>query len=385
MQSDEPSCVPNADIERYIACLHATSDDAQPYVMLVRRGDRPAAMIIGRVENYALGLKVGYATLPCPRSKCLTVVYGGVLGRPDADLCSWLVGELIRQLRRREFDIVYFNHLRTDTPFYQAVRNTPGFLTRDHFPRIDGHWRMSVPEKIERFYSAHSRGHRHNLRSAMRKFDQDHPGTGRVVHYTSRSDVDDFLRAAAGISSKTYQSALGVGIVNDEHTRRQTRAAAARGWFRGHVLFAGDGPCAFQLGLHYGKTYYMVNIGYDPAYACYKPGMILFLRVLESLCADRSAETIDFYFGDAEYKHRYGTEHWPEAGIHIFALRPRPVFINTLRSSVGVVRAGLEYIVKKVASAVRMKRKWRRFLRARSAAGKAPARRPTDKARPVCR
>jgi hypothetical protein len=151
-------------------------------------------------------------------------------------------------------------------------------------------------------------------------------------------------------------------LVNDEKTRSQLSAAATKGWFRGHVLFSGDVPCAFQLALHYRRIYYMVSMGYNPALSSYKPGLILFLRVLEYLCSDSSIDMIDFYFGDAEYKKRYGTEYWSEAWIHMFALRPCPIFINTLRSSAAGVNAGLKYIISMFCSPDRIKRKWRHLL-----------------------
>ena len=110
----------------------------------------------------------------------------------------------------------------------------------------------------------------------------------------------------------------------------------------------------------------MVSIGYNPALSSYKPGLILFLNVLESLCADPSIDMIDFYFGDAEYKHRYGTEHWPEAWIHMFAPRPCPIFINALRSSAAGVNAGLKYIANMFCSADRIKHKWRHLLQAKN-------------------
>jgi hypothetical protein len=372
MQSSEPSPAPNADIDRYLSCLNTTGVAAKPHVILFERDCRPAAMVIGRLEKYQIKLKFGYLSLPCPSSGCLRVVYGGVLGRPDADLCSFMVDELIRQLQQRQFDIISFNHLKTGTPFYQAVQTMPGLLTRDHCPTINEHWRMVVPDKIEQFYSARSHGHRHNLRRAIKKFDEECYGKSKIINYSSKSDVDDFIKVAADISSKTYQNALGAGLVNDENTRCRLVEEAAKGWFRGHVLFSGDVPCAFQLALQYGRTYYMENIGYDPALSSYKPGLILFLKVLESLCAESSTDMIDFYFGDAEYKQRYGTEHWPEAWIHVFATRPCQVMINTMRSSTAGVNAGLKYAVNMLGSADRIKQKWRSLLQVKDKTAKSP-------------
>jgi hypothetical protein len=372
MQSDEPSPAPNADIDRYISCLNTTGVDARPHIILIEHNGGPAAMIIGRLEKYRVRLKFGYLSLPCPSSGCLRVVYGGVLGRPDNELCSLIVDALMNQLRQRQFDMISFNHLKTDTPFYQAVRKTPGFLTQDHWPTISEHWRMTVPDKIEQFYSARSRGHRHNLRRAIKKFEEECYGESRMIDYSSKSAVDDFVRAAAHISSKTYQNKLGAGLVNDEKTRSRLIDEAARGWFRGHILFSGDLPCAFQLGLQYGSTYYMVNIGYEPALNSYKPGLILFLKVLESLCDDPATDMIDFYFGDAEYKQRYGTEHWPEAWVHVFAPRLCPIMINAMRSSAAGVNAGLKYVVNMLGSADRIKQKWRRLLQAKDRTVKSP-------------
>ena len=366
MQNNEPSPTPNADIDRYLSCLNATSSFARPHIILIERNSRPVAMIIGRLEKYQIRLKFGYLSLPCPSSGCLRVVYGGILGRPDADLCSFMVGELMKQLKQHQFDVISFNHLKTDTPFYHAIRKVPGFLTQDHCPIINEHWRMNVPDKIEHFYSARSRGHRHNLRRAVKKFDEECYGKSKLVNYSSENDVDDFIKVASDISSKTYQNMLGAGLDNDEKTLDRLAAEATKGWFRGHILFSGDTPCAFQLALQYQRTYYMANIGYDPALSSYKPGLILFLKVLESLCADSSADTIDFYFGDAEYKQRYGTEHWPEAWVHVFAPRPCPIMINTMRSSAAGVNAGLKYVVNMFSSADRIKTKWRHLLQAKS-------------------
>lgn len=372
MQNKEPSPAPNADIDRYLSYLNAISDIARPHIILFEHNDRPAAMIIGRIEKYQMKLKFGYLSLPCPSSECLRVVYGGVLGQPNSDLCSVMVGELMKQLQQRQFDMISFNHLKINTPFYQAVRTIPGFLVQDHFPIINEHWRMAVPDKIEQFYSAHSRGHRHNLRRAIRKFEEECYGKSKIVNYSAKSDVNDFIKVAADISSKTYQNKLGAGLVNDEKMRSRLVAKAVKGLFRGHILFSGDMPCAFQLALQYRRTYYMMNIGYDPALSSYKPGLILFLKVLESLCTDPSTDMIDFYFGDAEYKQRYGTEHWPEAWIHVFAPRPCPIIINTMRSSAAGVNASLKYVVNTFGSTERIKRKWRRLLQVKDKMVKPP-------------
>ncbi len=363
IQSEQPLPKPNADIDRYTSVIEATNGRIKPYVMLFKQGNQPVAMVVARTESHQLSLKLGYQGLLHPKLRCLNVVYGGILGRVEGELCSIVLDELGMQLKSGEFDAVCFNYLDADGEFYQAVRSRSGFFTRGHFPKIAEHWRMAVPDSIDEFYRIRSRGHRRNLRQAIKKFHQKYPGEASFLKYTGEDQVENFTKTAAEISARTYQNALGAGIVDDEQTRGRLRTAAAHGWFDGNVLMAGDKPCAFQLGLRYSSVYYMISIGYDPALNSYKTGTILFLKVLESLCEDPAINMIDFYFGDAEYKKRYGTEHWPEACAYMFAPRVYPMAVNALRCSVAGVNAGLAHVARRIGRTDRIKRKWRDLLK----------------------
>jgi len=150
MQNGETNPAPNADIIRYSSIMNS-GIKAEPYVMLFREEGNPAAMVIGRAETKTFPIKLGYCTFARPRLRSLTVVYGGVLGEPDERLSSIIVTEL--QKRLTEFDAVYFNYLRTDTDFFQTVREVPGFFTKDHFIKTSKHWRMSVPDNMDKWYN----------------------------------------------------------------------------------------------------------------------------------------------------------------------------------------------------------------------------------------
>jgi len=362
MQDTEPSPKPNADFDRFTSVIEANKGEFKPYVMLFRQDDRPVIMVIARSEDRQFNLKLGYRTLLRPRLKCLNVVYGGILGQPKDNLCLIIINELRRQLKSRRFDVVYLNHLNTDSAFYQAVRKAPGFFTRDYFPIIDKHWRMSIPDDMDQFYKACTHGHRGSLRRGLRKFEKEYPGPNNFVKYTRKDEVGNFVKMAAEISSKTYQHAIGAGLVNDEHTISRIKTAASHGWLDGNLLFAGDKPCAFQLGLRYKEVYYLVRLGFDPDLHTLRVGTNLFLKVMESLCKDRSVKMFDFYFGDAEYKKRYGTTHWSEACICIFAPRLYPICINVLRNTIAATNATLVYVMNKFSATGWIKRKWRNLL-----------------------
>lgn len=362
MQQDESVPIVNVDIDHYLTIVESMNESVKPHIIVLYCNDVPKAMVVGRIEERKVPCKLGYKDILNPSLRCLSVVYGGILGQFSDEIDAKLLQELMNSLERGEVDVVFLNHLHVDSIFYRLAGTMPNFLCRDYFPRIESHWTMSIPDNMEQFYAGCSHKHRANLRRYIRKIDELSSGKENPVTYVNEEEVEDFLKTAAKISAKTYQGALGAGLEDDEQTRYLMKTAAKYGWFHGSILFAGDEPCAFQLGFRYKHIYYLVNIGYDPDFSSYNPGTVLFLKVLEFLCDDDSIDTIDFYFGDAKYKEKYGTEHWAEAAVYIFAPRLRPMLINVLRNSVTGANTGLEYFASKINSIDWVKRWWRNRL-----------------------
>lgn len=362
LQAKERSPAINADVDRYLSVIKASGGDVQPHIMVFRQNGEPVAMIIGRVEKHQLKLKLGYKTLLKPTLRCLTVVYGGIIGQPANEVSALLIRELMNTLNHDEVDMVQFNHLRTDSPVYQLARKMPGVLSRGYFPKIETHWSMSVPEDIDLFYQSRSTRHRANLRRYIRKLEKEYEGRVKMVTYSKEGEVECAVDVAAKVSSKTYQHGMGCGFVNDSRSRTLLKTAAKWGWFRAYVLVVDEEPCAFQLMLRYGRVCYLDQIGFDPRWKKYCVGTVLFLYVLKTLCADSQVDYIDFYFGDAEYKRHYGTEHWLEASAYIFAPRLYPIFVNVFGSSTRAMSLGLEYFVNKMGFVRWIKRRWRNLL-----------------------
>lgn len=252
----------STDIDWYLSVLEAMKDRVQPYVIILCYDGNPKAILIGRKSKTRIKCKIGYLTLLKTSLQSLFIIYRGVLGQPGPDACSIFFEELMHMLDSGEVDVVIFNHLLVDSEMYKFARTKPKVLSRGRFPQVDPHWTMDVPKSIEDFYRTRSGRHRRNLQRYIRKFEECCSGKSKLVKYVNKSEVDDFIKIAADISSKTYQNALGAGIGNNERTKCLITAAAMHGWFRGHILFAGDKACAFQYGLCYERVYYMQSIGY---------------------------------------------------------------------------------------------------------------------------
>ncbi|MBA7680463.1 hypothetical protein ES703_88779 [subsurface metagenome] len=295
-KQSSPPPNPNADIDRYLSVLEPIKDTAEPYIIVLRRNGHPEAMLIGRKSSTRISCKIGYLTLLKPSLRCISIGYRRFLGQLKPEVCSILIEELNHSLRNGEADVAVFNHLPTGSNMYQVARTKSNVFSRGYFPKVNHHWRMSVPQEIDLFYRKLSKKHRSNLKRYMRNLEKKHQV--RMVTYSRKDMLEEAITAATQISSRTYQHALESGFVDDAPTRRRLTTAAELGWLRLHILFINDKPCAFQLGLQYQRTYFLAQIGFDPEWKRCCIGTTLFLKVLEDLCHDPAVDSLDFGFGD---------------------------------------------------------------------------------------
>ena len=345
MQAAEPYPEINADIDWYLSVVKTRAKDVKPYIMLIKQHGILVSMVIGQLQNTRIKCNLGRMTLFKPLLRELAVVYGGVLGNLTDEIRSLLIEELMNVLRRGEVDVVIFNHLKTDSPMYRSVRKIPGLLTRGYLPKTEIHWFTAMPADMEDFYKSLSPKHRSNLRRYIRNLEKSYPGQLKIVTYTKDHEVEEAIAAASEISATTYQHAFGHGIVNCHSTRELLKQAAKKGWLRLHILYINEKPAAFHTIFKYGRICFGYVMGFDPKWKRFCIGTILFLKIMEKLCADPTVQYFDFGIGDAEYKQHYGNGQWPEASALIVAPRPFPLFVNLIRSSTLAMSMFAQYVI----------------------------------------
>ncbi len=362
MQSKEPSPVINADIDRYLVIIKTLGSEVKPHIILLKQNDQPAAMIIGRLEQHRFDLKMGYKTLFKPALRCISVVYGGIIGRLTSDICTVLIHELIYTLRRREADVVFFNHLKIDSEFYKLCKTVPGFLRRSHFISPQHHWETHIPNSIEEFYSKVSSSRKRRWKYEIRKLEKIGSSPVKVICYHKQSDVDYFINVASRIEAASYKNHVGVGFISSAFTRPVMEQAARNGWLRAYILYVGDEPCAFELDIQYGHTQFAEQSSFDPKWSRGSPGIVLWVKVLEELCQDSKICRADYGFGDAPYKRQFGTSYWLGESVCIYAFRLRPILINIVLS----LLSGCSLFVKRITSYLNLeswvKRNWRKMV-----------------------
>jgi hypothetical protein len=363
MQHNEPFAVPNADVRRYVAGIKALGDETQPYIVLVKIGGRPAAMVIGRIERRPIVFKLGYKTISRRTLKCLSVVYGGVIGQPPRDLCVLLLGELTNTLRRRKVEMIFFNHLRTDSPISRLCEAMPHFMTRSHYVLAQPHWQTDIPETVDEFYSRMSKSRKQRWYRNIRNLDKMSSSGIKVVCYRDINDIEYLIDVVCKIEKSTYKNGLNIGFTDSVLNRALLEQAARDDWLRAYVLYVRGEPCAFQLDIRYGKTQYTEYGSFNPRWGRGSPGIVLLLKVLEELCHDPEVDAMDYGFGDARYKEKLGTNCWLEKSVYIYAPRLHPVTVNMAMSANLAFSRLLRWSAAHLHLDSSIKRYWRRMAR----------------------
>lgn len=356
--SDRPKNI-ETDFERYISILDSDPKH-EPYIQLLFIKGVPRAMFIGTYSTITIPCNVGYLKVLKPSIQGVKIMYEGYLGDSSEQTCSQMLDYLYRSLRGGQVDVIRFEQLARQSQLYTLVRKHTSIFCRSHFLKYDKHWRMNIPCQMELFYDQHSSKTRQTLKRYIRKLERHYQV--HVFECSSAEGLQGVMTMAADISRQTYQHALGWGFVYDDSTRHQLEIAVRHGWLRFHVLSLGETPCAFQYGFQYQGTYYLQAMGFDPALRKWHIGTVLFLKIIEKLCEDPNVECFDFGYGDAEYKRRFGTKHWDEATMYVFAPRFYPVLVNSFHAVVGGLSAGMRCAVQKSGLENKIKQYWRRIL-----------------------
>jgi hypothetical protein len=354
---------PNSDIDFYLNTVRSRPEFLRPHVMVVFRGPRPEALLVGRLELRKVEANLGYAGLLLKETRALTFLYGGLLGTLSPEGSEALVRNIMSSLSQGDADLAYFNHLRVDSLLYRAAIEVPGRLSRDHYPKLQIHRSMSVPDTIEEFYQHLSAKVRKNLKWQAKKLVQEYSNGVGVRCFRDAESLDELIGDVEGIARKTYQRGLGVGFTDNPQTRRRLSLEAEKGWLHGYVLYVHNVPCAFWLGTVYLRTFHSDFMGYDPSFGKHSPGMFLIVKVIEDFCnfnnkRDRIAK-IDFGLGDAQYKEVLGDLEWNDASLYVFSPKLRGVSLNLMRAPAAMLERTARRALEKSGLLDRVKKMWR--------------------------
>jgi CelD/BcsL family acetyltransferase involved in cellulose biosynthesis len=335
-----------------------------PYILTLRRNGVLEALLLGRFESVPMRCKLGYRTVYAPRVRAITIVYEGFIGRTDDENAAALVRELRAALQRGDADVLLFRHVKLGDPLRRAATEGLSFLERQHFGRTTVCWERTLPDSGEDFTSTLSKKTRSGVTRYMNRLRRDFGDDVTMRVFSSPDELDEMFRDLEQVASKTYQRGLGAGFRDEAGYRQRTQLSMEHGWFRAWVLYVHEVPVAFWPGEGFAGRFRSGIPGYDPAYEQYRVGTYVLMRMIEDLCEDPSISLLDFGFGDAEYKRRYGDKSWEEEDVLVFARRLRPAWVNAVHTGFQGANALAFSVGRRLGVFSRIKNWWRGRLRA---------------------
>lgn len=353
------------DPDLFRILLDADERALRPHAVLLERDGAPRALVLARLEQLTLAARLGYRTVYRPRLRALTVVYGGVLGDVDANDAALLLGELRRELTGAA-DLLRFRGLERGTPLHAAASSSGPRALRERGAAPTGHWELDVPDSYHAFLRSLSKSTRDGVNRYSRKLEREYGVRLELRTYRDASESELVFRDLGAVAAKTYQHGLGVAFAQTEAQRRLTTELMERGWFRAYVLYLDGEPAAFWHGHAYRGVFSTGVPGFDRAHSDLRVGNYVLLKLIAELCADPDVHTLDYGFGDAEYKRRFGTRRRAEQDVHLYASSFRGLRVNAMRSGflVASALAGRALGGDRLG---RLKRQWRgRLSRRRS-------------------
>ena len=352
----------DADPDFFTAYAETSPAVVRPHVIELDHGGEPAGLVVGRLEDTVLRAMVGYKAVYRPRVRLLTVAHGGITGAGSPGLAHESVEQLLAALRANEADAALLPGVRTDSPLFEAARTLPPSLCRQRPLSRNTHWKLVLPESMEAFTASLSKRTRQNTRQYANKLQKEFGDRLTLETLSASGDADRIFADLGEISAKTYQGGLGVGFEDTPARRRITTLGLERGWFRAYVLYVDGSPVAFWPGYAYNRTFFTGTPGYDPALAEFRLGTYLLLRVIEDLCTDPAVDEVDYGFGDADYKRRFGTESWEEADVLVFAPRFKGIRVNLVRTAIVGSAQAARAAVDTIGLTAALKKRWRKRL-----------------------
>jgi len=150
---------------------------------------------------------------------------------------------------------------------------------------------------------------------------------GRVSLETvsSEGDLLNALEDGYRLEAAAWKGKIGTAILCQPELRRfyttLAQRTAERGWLRLQFLKVDDRRVAFAYCLAYEQRMYLLKPGFDPEYATFSPGTLLFYLTLQEVHASGFV-AYDFLGYSDHWKRQWADESIPHSTLFLYAKRP---------------------------------------------------------------
>ncbi len=195
----------------------------------------------------------------------------------------------------------------------ERARNPTGTWQDNNSPYFD------MPSTHEEMQQRLETKFKANLRRRHKKLAEKGHVTFEKV--TGGLDLPLHLEEGFAVEASGWKGREGTAMSQDPHVAgfysELARFAAHDGSLALYYLRVDGRPVAFQYGLAYGSTYYLLKPGYDESVRECSPGQLLMDEVVKECIAQRLSE-FDFLGPDMAWKRDWASQGRQHARLYIF-------------------------------------------------------------------
>jgi len=313
----------DAHPDYFLSYVEHAGNVVRPHVVHIELDDR-SLVVVSRLEELALPLRLGYRTIGRLRVRALVVAFDGVVGATSADDVASAAHVLQKALDSGEADLLLFpkagvaasRAVSGIVPWWRRVPGRPTVVRRTGPTTGLGDVVSGSPK------------HRARMRREARRLEEAFEDV-EVRREGDYAGPDALLDDLAAVEAHSYQSALGVTVADELH-RALARTCWEHRWLRAWVLRLDGRPVAFWQGTAYDGQFAVGTPGFDPALADLSVGRYTMLAMLRDLHVDPDIRAVDFGHGEAEYKAAVAPHRRLEQDVMILAQRPWPICVGLL-------------------------------------------------------
>jgi len=352
----------DAELDYFLAVAENAPQVVSPYVIRIKRGDGPDMLVVARLENLPIRLRLGYWTFAGPVMRAVVVSFDGVLGARSREDELLAMRELRHLLDIGEADLLLMRNVGGQTSLAAAARQGVSKLRLAHGQPVERRWIAHLPGSLEAFLSSRSAKSRSSYRREDRLLHAAFAERLRMRRFELPEELDELCRDMECVSALTYQHALGAGFTNGAMERALVSLGLRKGTYRCWMLYLDDRPVSFWAGMAHGDTFYPTTPGFDPRHGEYSIGRYTMFRMVEDLCAEPDLTRIDFGRGDAQYKTEYAVVSNEVSDLWVAARRSRPILVVSALSILAFINRHGRRIAENRNWSARIKSFWRRRL-----------------------
>lgn len=338
-----------------------------PYVVHITRTGQPDLLVVARLENLPVRIRLAYRVVAQPCVRAIVVTFGGVLGARGAGDCDAVMEVFGELLDAGRADMVLMRNIDPAGSLFGSARQAGGLLRFARWQRRDPLWSARVPDSLDAFLAGRSSKTRSSFRREERLLRESFGARLALRCLMQPDELETICRDMASVACRTYQAGLGAGFADTPMERALVALALSRSCFRCWMLYVDDQPIAFWSGTRHGRTFFPNTPGFDPAFADHSVGRYTMFRMIEQLCREGTLDRIDFGRGDAQYKLEFAVPERAATDVWLAARRPRAMALVAALS----MSAGFDHLARDLVERSDMgrslKSRWRRRLAARAA------------------